>query len=106
VRAARRTLDLLTRLDARPEVLITQAIAGPVKLEDATRAIGQPPYLIIPRDVSAASQAMNAGAPLNGTKDSPLASSIAEFAAKLTGVGSKSGGGRLFGRLFGRGKRV
>jgi len=106
MRATRRTLDLLARLDARPEVLITQAIARPAKLEDATRAIGQPPYLIIPRDPTAASQAMNAGAPLNGTKDSPLATSIGEFATKLTGVGPKGGGGRLFGRLFGRGKRV
>jgi pilus assembly protein CpaE len=106
VRATRRTLDLLARLEARAQVLVTQSIAGPVKLEDATRAIGQPPYLIIPRDVVAASHAMNAGAPLNGTKDSPLATSIAEFAAKLTGVSSKSEGGRLFGRFFGRGKRV
>lgn len=106
VRAVRRTLDLLSRLDRRPEVLITQAIAGPVKLDDATRAIGQPPYLIIPRDLTAASQAMNAGAPLNGTKDSPLANSIGELAAKLTGIRAKSESGRLFGRIFGRGKRV
>jgi pilus assembly protein CpaE len=106
VRAARRTLDLLVRLDIRPELLVTHAVPGPIKLEDAVRAIGRKPYMVIPRDSAAASGAMNAGAPLNGNQDSALAVSLTEFANKLAGVRSDPRGGHLLSRLFGKGRRA
>jgi len=69
VRAARRTLEVLERLAVPPdrvELLVTDAVPGPIKLEEAARAIGKQPFLIIPRDPVAAASAMNTGAPLNG----------------------------------------
>src|SRR5207244_1665508 len=69
VRSARRLLDLLGRLSLpheRAEVLVTRAVPGPVSLEDAVRALGKDPFLVLPRDEAAASAAMNGGMPLNG----------------------------------------
>jgi pilus assembly protein CpaE len=107
VRAARRTIELLGRLDVpreRVELLVTHAIPGPVTMEDAVRSIGKQPLLIVPRDAAAAAGAMNAGAPLNGTRASSLSIAISELAARLTGAAvRKAGGGRLFRRIFGRG---
>jgi pilus assembly protein CpaE len=107
VRAARRTIELLRRLEVPPErteLLVTQAIPGPVTLEDAVRSIGKQPLLVVPRDAAAAAGAMNAGAPLNGAQNSSLAVSITELATRLTGgAGRKAAGGRLLQRLFRRG---
>ncbi len=67
VRAAQRTVELFARLSVpstRVELLVTDSAGGPVALKDAVRAIGKEPLLIIPRDESAAREAMNAGAPV------------------------------------------
>ena len=104
IRAARRTLELLARVDIPPErieLLVTHAVPGPVKMEDAVRAIGRQPFFTIPRD-EAATRAMNAGAPLNGARDAGLGTAISELAAKLTGVtaAAGNGGGHLLRRMF------
>lgn len=109
VRAARRVLELLRRLETpidRVEILVTEAVPGPVKMEDAARALGKEPFAIVAGDREWAGQAMNAGAPLNGVRESALAASMTELAAKLTGVAPpQAGSGGLLGRLFGRGRR-
>lgn len=107
VRAAQRTVELFTRLGLPSrgvELLVTETVPGPVALKDAVRAIGKEPLLVIPRDESAARDAMNAGAPLNGAKPSALAASISELAGKLTGgeARPKSKRGTLLRRIFAR----
>ena len=90
VRCARRLLDLLARLSLpheRAEVLVTRAVPGPVSLEDAVRALGKDPFLVLPRDEAAASAAMNGGMPLNGRPGS-LAAAIGELAARVAGSGA------------------
>src|SRR6185295_3750651 len=75
VRAARRTVELFSRLQIpadRVALVMTEAVRGPVRLDDATRAIGKSPYFTIPNDPTGAGNAMNAGAPLNGKPDSTL----------------------------------
>jgi pilus assembly protein CpaE len=106
VRSARRTVDLLTRLGVpleHVELLVTEAVAGPVSVQDAARAIGKQPFLIIPRDGSSAAEAMNHGAPLNG-KPTKLALAMTGLAAKVAGVSAaaKPKPGQLFRRLFAR----
>ena len=106
VRAARRTVELLSRLGVpsdRVELLVTEAVPGPVNLKDAAQAIGKTPFFVIPRDEPTAAEAMNHGAPLNG-KPSKLALAMTELAAKVAGVpaAGKARSGQLLRRLFGR----
>lgn len=105
VRSARRTVELLTRLAVpleNVELLVTEAGAGPVSLQDAARAIGKQPFFVIPRDEGSAAEAMNHGAPLNG-KPTKLALAMTELAAKVAGVSAaKPKPGQLFRRLFAR----
>ncbi len=107
IRAGQRVIDLLTRVDIstdRVEVLLTVPGKSEVKVEDATRAIGRPPFMTIPRDELTATEAMNAGTPLNGTRDSALSQCIVDLASKLTGAGPKQQSGPLLRRLLGLGR--
>ncbi len=102
VRAARRMIELLLRLNVSAQLIqpvFSHVIPGPVSPQDAVRAIGKEPLLVIPRDDAAASGAMNDGTPLNG-KQSPLSFAIAELAAKLTGVAPPSRPKGLLQRVF------
>jgi pilus assembly protein CpaE len=105
VRSARRTVDLLTRLGVpleHVELLVTEAVAGPVSVQDAARAVGKQPFFVIPRDEGSAAEAMNLGAPLNG-KPTKLALAMTELAAKVAGVSAaKPKTSQLFRRLFAR----
>jgi pilus assembly protein CpaE len=110
IRHARRTVDLFGRLGIpaeRVELLVTDAVAGPVSLHDASRAIGKTPFFVIPRDENSAAEAMNHGAPLNG-KPTKLALAMAELATKVAGVptAGKPKSGQLLRKLFGRTERV
>jgi len=110
IRHARRTVDLFGRLGIpaeRVELLVTEAVAGPVSLHDATRAIGKTPFFVIPRDENSAAEAMNHGAPLNG-KPTKLALAMAELATKVAGVptAGKPKSSQLLRKLFGRTERV
>ncbi len=105
VRAARRAVELLTRLNnanQRVELLVTHSVPGPVEVKDAARTIGQEPFLVIPRDEVSAGRAMNAGAPLDGAAQTGLARAVNELAVKLTGVGSapRARRGHLLRRMF------
>lgn len=107
VRAAQRCLELFIRLgipSPRVDLLLAETVPGPVTLKDAVRAIGKEPLLTIPRDEAAARNAMNAGAPLNGSKPSGLAVSISELAGKLTGGAAepRAKRGHLLRRIFSR----
>jgi len=107
IRAGQRVVDLLMRVDIsseRVDVLLTVPAKSEVKVEDATRAIGKAPFATIPRDDLAATEAMNAGTPLNGTRDSVLSQSIVDLASKLTGAGPKQQSGPLLRRLLGLGR--
>lgn len=107
IRAGQRIVDLLTRVDISPdrvELLLTVPARSEVKVEDATRAIGRTPFVVIPRDEASATEAMNAGTPLNGTRDSLLSRAIVELATKLTGAGPKQQSGPLLRRLLGLGR--
>jgi pilus assembly protein CpaE len=89
VRAARRFLDLLERLNvgtSRVELVVTEILRGPVDLRDVTRSLGKEPIVTLPRDEAGASQAMNSGAPLNGGRPAGLATAVAALATKLAGV--------------------
>jgi pilus assembly protein CpaE len=106
VRAARRTLDLLSRLGSLAQnihLLVTAENRESVKRDDAVRVLGKEPLMTIPRDELGAAHAMNTGAPLNGTRPSVLTDSISELARKLTGIAPEPSGGlrRLFGRRKG-----
>ena len=85
----------------RIALLFTDIVRGPVSQQDAVRALGREPMLVIPRDDAAASDAMNAGVPLNG-KQSPLNVAMGELTNKLTGLGAapKAKRGHLFQRMF------
>ncbi len=102
VRAARRMIELLLRLNVSAQLIqpvFSHVIPGPVSPQDAVRAIGKEPLLVIPRDDAAASGAMNDGTPLNG-KQSALSFAIAELAAKLTGVAPPPKPKGLLQRVF------
>jgi pilus assembly protein CpaE len=89
VRAARRFLDLLERLNvgtARVELVVTEILRGPVELKDVARSLGKQPLATLPRDEVGASQAMNSGSPLNGGKPAGLAAAVTALATKLGGV--------------------
>ena len=102
VRAARRMIELLLRLNVSAQLIqpvFSHLIPGPVSPQDAVRAIGKEPLLVIPRDDVAASGAMNDGTPLNG-KQSALSCAIAELAAKLAGVAPPPKPKGLLQRVF------
>jgi pilus assembly protein CpaE len=102
VRAARRMIELLLRLNVSAQLIqpvFSHVIPGPVSPQDAVRAIGKEPLLVIPRDDAAASGAMNDGTPLNG-KQSALSFAIAELAAKLAGVAPPPRPKGLLQRVF------
>ena len=102
VRAARRMIELLLRLNVSAQLIqpvFSHLIPGPVSPQDAVRAIGKEPLLVIPRDDVAASGAMNDGTPLNG-KQSALSYAIAELAAKLAGVAPPPKPKGLLQRVF------
>ena len=102
VRAARRMIELLLRLNVSAQLIqpvFSHLIPGPVSPQDAVRAIGKEPFLVIPRDDAAASGAMNDGTPLNG-KQSALSYAIAELAAKLAGVAPPPKPKGLLQRVF------
>jgi pilus assembly protein CpaE len=109
VRAARRSVELLTRLGVpfeHVELLLAGAVAGPVSVQDAARAIGKNPFFVIPHDEPSADEAMNHGAPLNG-KPTKLALAMTELAAKVAGVSTaKAKAGPLIRRLFARTERA
>src|SRR5262249_34199181 len=88
IRSARRSVELLTRLGVHlehVELLVTEAVPGPVSIEDAARIVGKQPFFVLPRDDASAAEAMNHGAPLNG-KPTKLALAMTELAAKVAGV--------------------
>ena len=110
IRAARRTVELLTHLGVpadHVELVVSEAIAGPVSLEDATRAIGKSVFFVIPRDQHSAVESMNQGVPLNGAP-TKLALAMTELAAKVSGVTApeRPRPGQLFRRLFARTERA
>jgi pilus assembly protein CpaE len=89
VRSARRFLDLLDRLGIahdRVDLLVTEIIRGPVEMKDVVRSLGKEPLAIIPCDPTAASEATNAGVPLNGSRPVGLSLALKELAAKVAGV--------------------
>jgi pilus assembly protein CpaE len=104
VRASRRFLDLLDRLNvgtARVELIVTELIRGPVDLKDVTRSLGKEPLATFPRDESCAGHAMNSGSPLNGGKPTGLAAAVHAVAAKLAGVPQTTvARGSFFRRMF------
>ena len=107
VRAARRIVELLDRLSVpreRLDLIVTQAIPGPVSLQDAARAIGKEVFQVLPRDEQAASGAMNAGAPIAAGREGGLGTAIAELADKVAGRGGapKAKRGHLLQRIFTR----
>src|SRR5439155_456122 len=111
VRAARRIVALLDRLNIpreRVDLVVTQAIPGPVSLPDAARAIGKEVFHVLPRDEQAAGAAMNAGTPLPAAREAGLATGIAELADKLAGRGGPAKGkrGHLLQRIFTRETRA
>jgi len=103
VRAAKRTFELLARLGVPAEhldLVVTEAIAGPLDVREVARALGHTPLVVVPRDAEGAGRAMNSGAPL---ASGPIVGAIDELAAKLTGVPvtqRPKGGGALFRRIF------
>jgi pilus assembly protein CpaE len=103
VRAAKRAFELLGRLGVpseRLELVVTEAIAGPLDVRDVVRALGHTPLVVIPRDAEAAARAMNNGMPLAG---GGIVAALDELAGKLTGVRvvqRPKGGGALFRRIF------
>jgi pilus assembly protein CpaE len=109
VRSARRTLDVLARLKTpvqQTDLLVTQMTPGAVGMSDAVRALGKEPLLTIPRDETTAVNAVNTGAPLNGSRPSALSAAIDELATKLTGVQpAEPKRGRLLS-IFTRGART
>jgi len=106
VRAARRIVELLGRLNVpteRVDLLVGQAVRGPVPVAEAARAIGKEPLMSIARDQTTASDLMNAGTPLNGVRQTALAGSVDELTAKLMGeaaAGESEPG--ILQRFFGR----
>jgi pilus assembly protein CpaE len=89
VRSARRFLDLLERLGIahdRVDLLVTEIVRGPVEMKDVVRSLGKEPLAVIPCDPTAASEATNAGVPLNGSRPVGLSLALKELAAKVAGV--------------------
>jgi len=104
LRAARRTVELLLRLNVpadRIRPVMSSLFVGPVSTQDAVRTLGKEPFGVIPRDDTAATAAINAGVPLNG-KQSPLSLAIGEIARKLTGLAPPARPKGLLQRVFGK----
>jgi pilus assembly protein CpaE len=104
VRAARRFLDLLERLNigtSRVGLLVTELVQGPVDLKDVVRSLGKEPLITLPRDEVGAGLAMNSGSPLNGGKPAGLAGAVNTLAAKLAGIQHQPAArGSFFRRMF------
>jgi pilus assembly protein CpaE len=103
VRAARRFLDLLERLNVgttRVDLVLTQIVQGPVDLKDVTRSLGKEPLVTLPRDPVGAAQAMNAGAPLNGGRPVGLSAAFRALAGKIGGVQETAARGSFLRRMF------
>ncbi len=110
VRSTRRLLELLAHLGVQAEhveVVVTEAVPGPVRLAEAARVIGTQPVCVIPRDEAAAGDAMNQGAPLNG-KPTRLAVAIDDLAARIAGEAAapKQRSNQFLRRLFNRSHEV
>jgi pilus assembly protein CpaE len=106
LRAGQRSLELLGRLQIdldRVDVLLTELGKSGISVDDATSALGKRPMMLLPRDVAAACEAMNAGTPLNA-RDSALGTAIGEIVKKLTGQEEQATGAPLLRRLFGFGR--
>ena len=106
LRAGQRSIDLLGRLNIdleRVHVLLTELGKSGISVEDATSALGKKPMMMIPRDLAAACEAMNAGTPLNG-RDSSLGAAVTTLVQRLTGRQEKAAGRPLLRRLFGFGR--
>lgn len=107
VRALHRLCGVLRGLSVERDALELVLVAGEhdmVPVADASRAVGKPAIITIPRDSAAAAGAMNAGAPLNGPKPSPLLVAITELASKLSGLQTGSPAKRsLWKQIFGKG---
>lgn len=107
VRAARRTFELLTRIESlaeRAELLITESVPGPLDVKKAVQVIGRQPYAVIPRDESAGA-AMNDGVPLNG-RPTRLALAIDALAGRVAGhQAPPPQARRLLSRIFPKGPR-
>jgi len=104
VRAARRLMELIVRLGPgleRIHPVFSHVIPGPVSAQDASRALGKEPILIMPRDDATACGAMNDGTPLNG-KQSALSHAIAQLASKLAGVAPPPRAKGILQRVFGK----
>jgi pilus assembly protein CpaE len=102
VRAAKRTIELLGRLGVpaeRVELVVTEAVPGPLELREVSRALGRAALGILPQDAEAAGQAMNSGVPIAG---GGIVAAIDGLAAKLTGVrvAPRAKGGALLRRFF------
>ena len=88
IRAARRLLDLLARLNTAPasvELVVTEARPGPVTLQDAAGALGKQPFLLVPRDEATA----DAGHERRGAdreRQSPLRAALTELRGRLAGI--------------------
>lgn len=106
LRAGQRSLDLLGRLQIdldRVHVLLTELGKSGISVDDATSALGKRPMMMIPRDVAAACEAMNAGTPI-GARDSALGAAIGDLVRKLTGQAEQASGAPLLRRLFSFGR--
>lgn len=106
LRAGQRSIDLLERLEIdrdRVQVLLTELGKSGISVDDATSALGKRPMMMIPRDITSACEAMNAGTPLNG-RESTLGVAIGDLVKRLTGQEEKAGGTPLLKRLFGFGR--
>lgn len=106
LRAGQRSLDLLGRLQIdldRVHVLLTELGKSGISVDDATSALGKRPMMMIPRDVAAACEAMNAGTPI-GARDSALGAAIGDLVRKLTGQEEQAAGAPLLRRLFSFGR--
>lgn len=103
VRAARRFLDLLERLNvgtSRVDLLVTELVRGPVELKDVTRSLAKEPLATLPRDDAGAASAMNSGAPLGNGRPGTLATTLQTLAGKLAGVQQPSARGSFLRRIF------
>jgi pilus assembly protein CpaE len=88
VRAARRLVELVNRLNVQPErvqVVVTEIVKGPIDLKEAVRTLGNDPVAILPRD-EAAGKAMNSGVLLNGNRPTGLTTVLTQLAAKIAGT--------------------
>lgn len=109
VRAGQRAVDLLTRLDVNPEkiqLILTELCKSEIKQDEATKAIGRSALFTLPRDVQVATEAMNAGTPIDMSRDSPLAKAINDLVSKITGAKPRAAASPLLKRLFGLGRNA